>query len=656
MAEIRLDIIEDRMKFSLTGDISSLYQKRKVRLYLEDFLHAELLENEILIPFEGDTKEDLLKAIQEMLSDNGVSEARSELVEKAFEDYLREEVNFREFSNEARAIRNKNFSIKQKDELQEFGASLSTNLPARKLYDLQLLAAFHLTFAHNACNFSVPGSGKTSIVYAAYSYLKHLEPTDPKYISKLLIVGPLSSFGPWEDEYSECFGEKPNSKRLAGGIDKDERVHHFYGSNPSEISLLSYNSIPSIREDLIFFLRKHPTMVVLDEAHKIKNTEGGAWANAALDIAQYCRSRIVLTGTPAPNGYEDIYNLFKFIWPTKDIIRYYPYQLREMSENPKDFRIPNLIQDISPFFIRIKKSDLKLPKPIEHKPLVVEMGDIQRDIYLYIEKNYMDYFSEQSASAVSMKSSLTKARLVRLMQASTNPDMLRKPLDEFLLEEGYANELFIDDSEIFNKIMGYNTLETPPKFIAALDLIKQIIDNGEKVIVWTIFIQNLIDLQAFLDEQEISSKILYGATPIEQDDSLENIETRESIIREFHDENSSFKVLIANPFAISESISLHKACHNAIYLEKSFNAGNFIQSKDRIHRYGLGPDDIINYYYILSNNNIDYTIHQRLLEKEERMLKIIESEEIPLFNILDDSNGDDADLRALIQNYANKNF
>ena len=38
------------------------------------------------------------------------------------------------------------------------------------------------------------------------------------------------------------------------------------------------------------------------------------------------------------------------------------------------------------------------------------------------------------------------------------------------------------------------------------------------------------------------------------------------------------------PGAPFESISLHKACHHSIYLERTFNAGHFIQSKDRIHR------------------------------------------------------------------------
>jgi hypothetical protein len=89
-------------------------------------------------------------------------------------------------------------------------------------------------------------------------------------------------------------------------------------------------------------------------------------------------------------------------------------------------------------------------------------------------------------------------------------------------------------------------------------------------------------------------------------------------------------------------------------MERSFNAGNFIQSKDRIHRYGLDKEkDKINYYYLLSKNNIDVTIHQRLQYKEARMLEIIEKEEIPLFHLLDTDESDD-DLRILINNYVSR--
>ena len=110
--------------------------------------------------------------------------------------------------------------------------------------------------------------------------------------------------------------------------------------------------------------------------------------------------------------------------------------------------------------------------------------------------------------------------------------------------------------------------------------------------------------------------------------------------------------MIANPFAVSESISLHKACHNAIYLERSFNAAHFMQSKDRIHRYGLPVGTETNYYYLVSNDSIDETINERLSIKEQRMLNIIESMPIPLFKNVTEEGSED--IKAVLRDYARR--
>jgi SNF2 family DNA or RNA helicase len=657
MSSILIHINEENSYYQLTGDVKELIDNRRVRFFLKDYLNADIYsEEQIIIPYQKNIEQDrekVLAQIRETLEKFDFEEKKTETVSEVLDDYFLEEKKFEEFSEKAKGIWNNELD---KEEFEHFTKIIKEELPKRRLYDLQLLASYHLTFSHNACNFSVPGAGKTSIVYGAYAYLRNLPNDSKKYVNKLFIIGPLSSFGPWEDEYESCFGKKADSQRLAGGTSREDKVRHFLNPYSAEITLISYQGIASSIEDIIYYLRKHENkvMMVLDEAHKIKNVEGGVWAQAVLSLAKYCNARIVLTGTPVPNGYEDIYNLYNFIWPSKDIIKYHLFQLQEMSTNQYDKRIPQLIDNISPFFIRIKKKDLKLPDAIENDPIIVPMGTAQREIYEFIEHTYIDYFQEQNPS-VDFKGSLIKARLIRLMQVATNPALLQKPIDEYYREQGVADELFVDDSEIIEKIMKYHEIETPPKFIVIMNLIKQLIDKGERVIVWGIFIQDIKELQEYLKINGIYTQLLIGETPIETDSSLKDLITREKIIREFHNPNSSFKVIIANPFAVAESISLHKACHNAIYMERNFNAGTFLQSKDRIHRYGLKLDDKINYYYILSENSIDGTIHNRLLEKEARMLEIIESQDIPLINMNMDYEEDIYnDIKAIIRDYVKR--
>jgi len=664
MSSIELNIDGSKKEFILKGNINALFKNYRAKSYFADFLKASFNENNtITIPFEQDERESTLKKIQDSLTKYGLEQSDSVNIKEILESYYKEKESFKEFSKKAKGIWN---NIIDLNEFEEFKNVLEKTFPKRILYPQQLLASFHLAFSQNSCNFSVPGAGKTSIVYGAYAYLKSLPESHIKHVDKLLIIGPLSSFGPWEDEFEECFGYPAKSKRLSGGIPKEERDKYFFSIEPTaslpELTLMSYQSVSYNLDGLRYYLEiknKGKVMVVLDEAHKIKNTEGGVWAQSILSLSKYCGARVVLTGTPVPNGFEDIYNLYQFIWPEKDIINFTTYQLKDMSNNRYDPRIEQLIDEISPFFIRIKKKDILNPKVfpvINLPPIHVKMGDVQREIYDFIENKYIGYFTDNNISSL-ISAELSKARFIRLMQAATNPSLLKLPLERYFKEEGLSDDLYIDDTEVIAKILQYKELESiPQKFLKVKEIVSQLIENNEKVIIWGTFIQNIKELKSYLADNDIESRILIGETPIERDDiSMSTIETREKIIRTFHDDDSPFKVLIANPFAVSESISLHKACHHAIYLERTFNAANFIQSKDRIHRVGLEPGTATYYHYIVSKDSIDETIHVRLNEKEQRMLELIENQEIPLISANMDYDIDlKDDIKAIIRDYVRR--
>ncbi len=651
MAVLKVDTNETEDLVYVTGDIEKITSNKRAMRLLKD--NAIFTLKDGCIEFEvGD---DLNKCINRIRTAAKYAQCEIEVQDNAsygIQAYYEEEQNFAEFSQKALNIRNNNCNI---DEFKAFKDSLIDNMQSRTLYELQMLAAYHLAFSQNACNFSVPGAGKTSVVYGAYSYLHNLPDCDTKKVDRLLIIAPLNAFAPWELEYEECFGRKATSKRLSGKLDIDEKKQYLYSMNPAEITLISYASVISLVDELAYFLRKHRVMVILDEAHKIKNTKGGIISQSIMSLASGCKSRVVLTGTPAPNGYEDLYNLFKFIWPTKDIIKFHIGQLRDMSQASDDPRVSSLLDAISPYFIRIKKSDLGIPPATNHDPIRVEMKPSQRKIYDYIEKQYISDIAKSKDQ--QFKYELIKARMIRLMQAATNPALLSQPLDEFAQAENIDFSMVQDDSVMLQEILRYSEVEIPAKYEVAKELIKKIIADGGKVIVWACYIKNIEHFKEYLASQGIEARTLYGATPIAGDEVAEDDEeyslTREAIVKEFHDQNSTFKVIIANPFAVSESISLHKACHNAIYLERSFNAAHFLQSKDRIHRYGLKEGIETHYYYLVSADSVDETIHQRLLDKERRLMEIIESMPIPLFDNYLDSDGDE-DIKAVLRDYAKR--
>ena len=648
MKKLCLESNENGSSLIITGDIDSIFSNRRAARYLKDTVKFAKTDGSIIVEADDDINKSIDR-IKKLCDYIGAELVYSGRVSEAVTNYALEEEKFGEFAEKARLIRDNHCD---KDDFERFVDSVSKNLSNRSLYKLQLLSAYHLAFSQNACNFSVPGAGKTSVVYGAFAYLSNLPQEDKKYVDRLLIVSPLSAFGPWEFEYEECFGEKPSTRRLNGKVPIEEKKQYLYSFNPARITLLSYASVSALKDELIYFLKNNKVMVVLDEAHKIKNTNGGVTAAGVLEIASYCSSRVVLTGTPAPNGYEDLYNLYKFIWPTKKIIPFEVYQLKDMSKAISDPRVDTLLQTIEPFFIRIKKSDLGIPQATEHEPIIVPMGETQRRIYDVIEKKYMNDIV--SSKDNWFRQDLVKARLLRMMQAATNPSLLSMPLKNFASFEGFDPNAVSEDTSLISDVLQYAKLETPAKFIKARELIEQIVADGGKVVVWAIYIKNILDFEKYLLSCGIPCKTLYGATPVATGDEDEDeVETREKIIAEFNKLDSAFKVIIANPFAVSESISLHKACHNAIYMERSFNAAHFIQSKDRIHRYGLEPETETNYYYLLSEESIDEVIHDRLIEKETRLRDIIESMPIPLFENAGLETGDD-DIKALIAENVNR--
>ena len=658
MPKISIDVNSDGNEIYLQGEINALTKHRYAWGYVKNYLHPVVETDRIIIPVGEEETVAVLTKVRDMLIKYKFTEEQSESSSKVLLDFYEEERKFSIFSKQAQKIRNNECDTQ---DFQDFTNAVAVNLPNRSLYPLQLLSAYHLAFSQNACNFSVPGAGKTSIVYGAYAYLHSLPVNHPKYVEKLLIVGPLSSFGPWELEYAECFGHTPSVKRLISGISKPDKQAYLISGHTCELTLISYASLTSLEEYLGFYLRNNKVMVVLDEAHKAKNSSGGITAQTVLNLAKYCSARVVLTGTPAPNGYEDVYNMFKFIWPTKNVMGFEVNQLRDITARSDEQRISRLITNISPYFIRIRKSDLNIPPATVHPPILVDMGPMQRRIYDFIEKKYVDAMMEEGSMDTSsrFKAMLAQARMMRLMQAASDPSMLKTPLREFMEDDECPIEAYqaIDDADVLSAILAYEEREIPAKYHAVKDLVNSIISKGGKVVIWATFIHTIHGFKEYLAQNGILAQELYGAIPVEQegvaDDSDDTMLTRERIVREFQQPDCPFKVIIANPFAVAESISLHKACHNAIYMERSFNAAHFVQSKDRIHRYGLAPGTETNYYYVLSRDSVDETVDIRLSEKERRMTEIMESMPIPLFNNVSDDFGDE-DIKALIRDYVRR--
>ena len=138
---------------------------------------------------------------------------------------------------------------------------------------------------------------------------------------------------------------------------------------------------------------------------------------------------------------------------------------------------------------------------------------------------------------------------------------------------------------------------------------RQLAAENKKVIIWSCFVQN-VELIA-LRLSDLGAEYIHGGVDAGDENALD---TREGKIKRFHDDPSCM-VLVANPAACSEGISLHKVCQYAIYLDRSFNAAHYLQSEDRIHRLGLASDAHPLVEFVECEDSIDQVIRERLTHK-----------------------------------------
>jgi SNF2 family DNA or RNA helicase len=310
-----------------------------------------------------------------------------------------------------------------------------------------------------------------------------------------------------------------------------------------------------------------------------------------------------------PNGYVDLWSQFTFLWPGMQLLGERNAYKKQI-DNVK--RLDDVKAKIRPFFYRVKKVDLNLPAQNISKR-TYNLNPVQAQIYHALSIRLLKDLQLEPSDRQSLKV-WRKAKMVRLLQAASNPTLLAKYSEEFKVPP-----LSSDGSSVIQLINKYSQYEIPAKFEIAITLIKELIMKGEKVLIWTAFIHNITMLQSMLGNTP--HYIIHGQIP--RDDSEDFDYNREKNI-------ASFKhsvvpcVLIANPAACAESISLHKACTHAIYLDRTFNCGQYIQSLDRIHRIGSMKD--VNYYILLANDTIDMTIDRRLDEKFQTMKSVLEDE------------------------------
>lgn len=492
----------------------------------------------------------------------------------------------------------------------------------------QIMPVRHAVALGNTANFSVPGSGKTWMAYSAYLLLKHRPKLEADRVDKLLIIGPLSSFRPWETEYREMTGSDANAVRIAG--DSRRRREIFEETNRYEIFLVNYVIASVERDQIMSMLQENRFMVVVDESHHIKNPLGTR-SEAIRRISELAHKRIILTGTAVPNTLEDLWAQITFLYPNMDVLgTFEQFQYDLTSPNAGQY----LNNRLDPFFTRVSKLALNLPAPKISK-IRVPMGHIQRRIYSTIAGHIRDNDATYRSDAAAMRR-WRKNSIVYLLEAATDPSLLTSSTQ-------FSDDLISGEYlSIQEQLDHYHEFEIPHKISSVIKLAETNLEQSNKIIIWCSFIATIKKLANAL--KKFAPLAVYGEIPI--DDEKHAIDNRERRIDQFKTSPTN-NVLIANPASLAESISLHRVCHHAIYVDRTFNGGNYLQSLDRIHRIGMDPKVETRYTIFMSEDSIDDDIDYRLEIKKRRMESFLGDDafkELRMDLAYDDPIGSDDEL------------
>lgn len=443
----------------------------------------------------------------------------------------------------------------------------------RRLTDNQTHNLSKISQLPGAATFSVPGAGKTTEALAFF-FLNATE-TD-----RLLVVAPKNAFGAWDEQLAACMGE--NYGEFIRLRDGEVAIQAALQANP-RFMLITYDQLPRVKNTIVSLLSSGNVYMFLDESHRIKGGKQIKRADAILEMAHLPKRKLIMSGTPMPQSPKDLISQFRFLYPSKDA-----------SET-------TVIDLIQPIFVRTTKGQLGIPK-LEHKVVQVPMTQLQREIYKTLKSEICRQLNPVLSDSSRYELRRIGKCVMKVMEFISNPALLSNDMD-------YA----------FDRRVGALLLASDgPKIDYVCRRARELAAEGKKVLIWSSFVRN-VELIA-LRLSDLGAEFIHGGVDAGDE---RDYDTREGKIKRFHTDDTC-KVLVANPAACSEGISLHKVCQYAIYLDRSFNAAHYMQSEDRIHRLGLDLNATPQVEFVECEDSVDQVVRSRLELKVKTMAQALE--------------------------------
>jgi len=320
---------------------------------------------------------------------------------------------------------------------------------------------------------------------------------------------------------------------------------------------------------------------------------------------------------------------------------------RALVNQPSPEAVAEVTPAIAPLFVRTTKRELGLKEPAK-QVIAVPLEGLHAQIYEGLRARFSSLARTQRER---IELNAWSDVIMYLLEAATNPALLPAGSSSNDPISFRHPPLSIpEEASLRDLISDYASYETPAKLVQLAALVERLQGEQRKVLIWSNFVRSLESLERMLARYEPA--IVHGGIPSEV--SQPNAaRTREREIARFRGDPQC-RVLLANPAAMGEGVGLHDICNDAIYLERTFNAGQYLQSVDRIHRLGMRADVETTVYFLVSENTIDEVVAARIAQKAVNLGTMLDDPSLATMALPDDEDvglpidvGDEADLTAL---------